>query len=308
MEVDPILSSFIPVSYETDDVKVSLNIEFGKGKDSSYEAYLRTGYEEPYTIEKFDVDGKEMFRLLTEEGPFVLKINNVNVVSKKNLYKRDIYNGYVEYSYGITSVLDMNTEPVYDTPISFQPSNNIERDGKPWIVKNKKNLRVDQNGEAKYQWSTAKALEKGVKPTPEQELMGVEERHENSGMIYITIQPIYTEETHYNEVEEEPLMRGGGGLTRGFNSGTTRGLTRGLDSGVTRGIKSSAARVGYGGSAKTASKSVSAIPIPNSRFILPIRLRTIGDSSDNTKCAKDLTSAMRVEELQKKTTTIPDFD
>ena len=153
---------------------------------------------------------------------------------------------------------------------------------------NNQTLRIDQNGEAQFQWSTAKALDKGVKPTPEQELMGVEERHENTGMIYITFQPIYTE----TEVKEEPEE-----LTRGLSRGLTRGFTQ-----------SHAARVGYGSSANTKSKVASAIPIVNSRYILPIRTRIIGDSFDpNVKCAKDLKSALRVEELQKKTGVLPDY-
>lgn len=309
MEVEPVIVNNLPISFQTDTLNINFKVEFGKGLDSEIysDSRTRTQYEKPYNFEKYDVDGNNMYRLLAEEGPFVLNVSSVNVTPKNRTYRKEIVGGYIEYHYGITAVLDINNEPEYSTPTSFYPSNNIERDGKPWFVKNGKMLRVDQNGEGSFQWSTAKALDKGVKPTAEQELMGVEERHENSGMIYITFQPVYTEETHYYEVEEEePVYRGFGGPTRS----ATRGITRGCGGeGVTRGItKSSAARVGYGSSAKTSSTSVSPKAIPNSRFVLPIRLRTIGDTSDKAKCAKDLTSAIRVDDLQKKTRVMPDVD
>jgi hypothetical protein len=278
------ITDYIPICYETDDVKVSLKVRFGKAKNAKdcSDAYLRTKFDIPYNIEKHIMENeKHAYCLLAEEGPFSLKITDVNIESKTNVIKRKLHNGIIFYNYGITVVLDMNKEPEYSNDISFIPNNNIERDGVPWIVHNNKVLCVDQNGKGIFQWSTARALEKGVKPTPEQELMGIEERHDNSGMIYITIQPMYTEEMH---IEQEP----------------TRGLTRGL-------TPSHAARVGYGERAETKSKSSSVIHIANSRYILPIRIRNIGEVYPDTICAKDLKSAMRIEELQKKTGVIPDY-
>jgi hypothetical protein len=305
METEPIIESYINISYETDAVSVSFDVEFGKGVDSyDMTSYERTKYKRPYDIEVFEIDNKKMYRLLAEEGPIVVNITNVFVKSNTNKNKVLTSYGYILYEYGISMVLDMNKEPVYDDPRSFTPSNDVERDGISWVVKNYKTLKVDQNGKGKYQWSTAKALDKGVKPTPEQEEMGVEERHENSGMLYITFQPIYTEEIVY---EEKEVTRGGG-ATRGL----TRGLTRGFggnneDGEVMRSIKSSAARVGYGSKVETKSKDTTVTSIANSRYILPIRVRIIGDVSGNTKCAKDLKSALRVEELQNKTGIIPDY-
>lgn len=285
-------TKYIPVSYETDDVKVSFKVEFGKGQDAAtcYNSTFRTHYDTAYDIQNHKTDDDiNMYCLLAEEGVIVMKISDVEVLSKTGNNKRKIFNGYIQYNYGITAVLDMNKEPVYDSPTSFSPSNDIERDGLPWIVQNSKTLLVDQNGQAQFQWSTAKALDKGVKPTPEQELMGVEERHKNSGMLYITFQPMYTETEVIEEQQE---------LTRGLSSGLTRGMEP----------KSHAARVGYGSRAETKSKSSSAIAVADSRFILPIRTRVIGDNFDpNIKCAKDLKSAMRVEDLQKKTGVLPDW-
>lgn len=300
MEVEPMILKSLPISYDTDTLNVSFTLEFGKGNDSSihYDSSIRTYYDEPYDVEKFEMDGNSMYRLLAEEGPFVMQLSNVNVEPKNRIYKKDIVGGYIEYNYGIVVVVDLNKEPVYSSPTSFEPSNDVERDGRPWFVKNNRTLRVDQNGEADFRWSTAKALEKNAKPTQEQIEMGVEERHENSGMVYITFLAACVEETHYYEVEEEPLYRGATrGITRGGGEGTTRGMTR-----------SSAARVGYGSRAKTHSTSVNPQPVVNSRYILPIRFRTIGETSDKTKCAKDLKSAMRVDVLQMKTLTMPDTD
>tara|TARA_Y100000389_G_C17469478_1_gene528989 strand:- start:4978 stop:5850 length:873 start_codon:yes stop_codon:yes gene_type:complete len=288
---NPEIINTLPISYETDNVRVNFNIEFGKGIDSFDEPdeYLRKIYNTPYNFEKFTNDQDvNMYRLLAEEGPFVLNITNVKITSKNNYYEKENY----EYEYGMTCVIDLTNEPLYNNSTTFVPYN-IERDGKPWCIKNNKTLKVDQNGSAKFQWTTARALDKGIKPTSEQELMGVEERHENSGMIYITFQPIYTE-------KEVVIYRCGGGVTRGFGEGVTRGLTRG--------INSSPARVGYGSSASTSSTSVEAKAIADSRYILPIRFRIIGETSDKTKCAKDLKSAMYVDELQKKTAVMPDLD
>lgn len=290
------ITQYIPISYETDDIIASFKVEFGKGKDSEYSSSERerTFYCNPWNIQNFKTEDNIMYCLLAEEGCIIMRIFDVNVVPKTENYKRKINNKCIERNYGITVVMDMK-EPVYKDSISFKPSNNIERDGRPWVVLNNKILCVDQNGEASFQWSTAKALEKGVKPTPEQELMGVEERHDNTGMLYITIHPVYIE----TEIEEPQE------LTRGVSRGLSRGVTRGLSM---DNIQSQAARVGYGSRAETKSKSVSPIPIPNSRFILPIRTRIIGDTfNPNIKCAKDLASAIRVEELQKKTGVLPDW-
>lgn len=316
----PTISNNINMSYKTSKVSVSFTVEFGKGIDSDevVSQYLRTAYDKPYDIENYDVEGKFMYRAMVEEGPFVMKVKNVNVLPIDGIYKKDFDGGYQELSYGLAVVLDMNTMPTYDDPCSFQPTNIVERDGVQWVVMNNKSLKVDQNGNAKYQWSTARALEKGQKPTPEQELMGVEERHENSGMIYITFQPIYKTDTVYHQIEVTRSLTGG--ATRGLTRGATRGLTRGIggsddngddDSIVYRGFKrdSVAARVGYGSQAKTTSTSVTTYLVKDSTYILPVRLRIIGDTcSENVKCAKNTERALYVHELQNKTSVFPDMD
>jgi len=274
--------TFIPISYETDDVSVSFHIEFGKGKDDCKDQKIRTTYKEPYNIEEHNNgDDNIMYRLLAEEGAIVLNISNVIVKSKKNLYKKNAENGFYMYNYGITAVMDLNEKPVYYSSTSFHPSNDGERDGVPWIIQNGKTLNVDQNASGEFQWTTARALEYGVKPTKEQEEKGVEERHENTGMIYITFHAIYSEE--FTEIEK-------------------------VSRGISRGFGSVAARVGYGNQVKTNSVSKNVVAIPNSRFILPIRLRITGDDvNPDIKCAKNLKTAMYVEELQRKmSTAFPD--
>lgn len=295
---EPNIIKNLPIQYKTDDVTVSFCIEFGQGQDANiYTENDRKNYLTPYDFEEFDIDGKKMYRLLANEGPFVMKIKDVNIIPKNGEYKKRIIGGYTKYDYGMSVVLDLNKEPIYETTSGLRPSNDIERDGIPWVVKNNNILKIDQNGEASFQWTTAKALDKGVKPTEEQIMMGVEERHENSGMIYVSFQPSYTEETIYDDDEEEEDEGPYKGITRGLSGGVTRGVTRGI---------SSAARVGYGSKAKSDSKRVTTKHINNSRYVLPIRLRIIGDTSEKTKCAKDLESAMRVDELQKNTGIIPD--
>lgn len=315
MEVEPTLIQEIPIKYESEDYNISFLIKFGKGKDSDDfpNSFERVNFNTQYNIEAFNVNDTNMYRLLSEEGPFVLNVKNINIIPKNGVYEEKTYGGTYKYNYGIRVVVDFNKEPKYNDD-SIIPENDIERDGNPWFVKNGQELKVDQNGNAIYQWSTAKALEKGVKPTPEQELMGVEERHENSGMVYITFQAVYTREFIEDPPEEYELTRGiSRGITRG-GGGVTRGITRGggNDEPLYRGIggptRSAAARVGYGSMAKTNSVSVKSIVIPNSRYILPIRLRIIESTTRPIKCAKNLESAARVEELQKKTATIPDFD
>lgn len=279
----------IPISYSTDDVNVKFTVEFGKAKYAyNMSVFDRTDYTQPYAIEKHTKDDKQMFCLMAEEGGFAMHIFDINVTPKSQINKRKTHNGYIVYKYGITVIVDLNNAPVYEGN-NEQPTNEVERDGKHWIVMNGKSLKVDQNARAKFQWSTAKALNKGVKPTAEQELMGVEERHENTGMIWITFQPVVVEEMYEEQPEE-----------------LSRGLTRGLTRSITP-SPSHAARVGYGARVETKCKTLNAESIPNSRYVLPIRLRIVGEVSENTRCAKDLASAMRVEELQRNTSVMADY-
>ena len=287
--VVPIIIKTIPLKYSTDDLDISLEIELGKGKENR-SSYERTRYETPYDIEKHTINDVNMYILLANEGAFVLKVKDVNVIPKNGLYRKEIRNGYIKYRYGLLVVLDLNKMPEYNSHTSYTPYNDVERDGNPWVVMNNSTLTVDQNSEAQFQWTTAKALDKGVKPTPEQELMGVEERHENSGMVYITIQAVYEEETII-ECEYE-----------------TQEVTRSTTRGATRGSNSYGARVGYGSRVETKSTKSNAKPVTGTRFILPIRFRIIGDIDPNIKCAKDIVSAIRVEDLQKNTGVMPDLD
>lgn len=311
-----VITQNIPIKYDTDDFNISFDVEFGKTRDTNDK--YRVNYRNPYDIENIDIDGKKAYRILAEEGGFVMKVSNVNVSSKKGITEKPFWGGKIVYKYGLCVTLDLNKEPVYDNNNSLTPSNDVERDGKAWMVYNGCTLQVDQNASAQFQWSTAKALDKGVEPTEEQVLMGVEKRHENSGMIFVSFQPVYNSIFEYDDKDsssddETPVMRG-------FKAGTeaTRGLTRGIGGGLTRGLgadtmrsikKHSSARVGYGKKITTNGTNVDVTIIPNTRYILPARMRVYADEiNDKIRCAKDLTSAIRVEELQKNTVIMADED
>ena len=55
MTATPEIIDYIPICYETGDVKVSLKAQFGKAKNAKDcpDAYLRTKFEIPYDIEKY---------------------------------------------------------------------------------------------------------------------------------------------------------------------------------------------------------------------------------------------------------------
>lgn len=73
--------------------------------------------------------------------------------------------------------------------------------------------------------------------------------------------------------------------------------------------KTHASRVGYGRRVKTNGTNCNVKPIKNSRYIIPMRMRIKGETfNEEIRCAKDLKSAKRVEELQKMTAVFPDID
>ena len=80
--------SKIPVEYKTkcfgrshDNLSVKFNLTFGHGKDSKVEPeYIaRTSFNKPYIIEKFTNEGINMYRVLANEGVFVIRIEDINI-------------------------------------------------------------------------------------------------------------------------------------------------------------------------------------------------------------------------------------
>ena len=78
----------IPVEYKTkcfnktyDNLSASFKLTFGQGKDSKDEPeYIaRTTFNKSYIIEKFTNDGINMYRVLANEGVFVIRIEDINI-------------------------------------------------------------------------------------------------------------------------------------------------------------------------------------------------------------------------------------
>lgn len=270
----------IPISYKSNNTLVNFVLSFGKGKDSRLvpNECTRTKFDKNYDVELFENDGKKMYRIIAHEGVFVMRVDNINVSGTDEDTK---YN----YRYGIRIVVDLNTEPKYSSSISHNPYNSVERDGGAWDLENGKTIHIDQNSNAIYQWSTTKALDKNVEPTKEQINMGVEKRHKNTGLIYITCIAIMSKQIkeEYCIPKETPQYRGG---------------------------SSHAARVGYGSVATTNTMYSDFTAIYNSKYILPVRFRICenGISDRVVNCAKNMEYAQKVEDLQNSTTIIEDKD
>ena len=141
----------------------------------------------------------------------------------------------------------------------------------------------DQNPNAKYQWTTKKALNEGYKPTEEELKLGMEVSSQNTGLIYLTFMV-------FRKFKPEPVTRG---ATRG---GTTDSTTRG----------STAARFGYGNEASSSSvKSEFEYATGTEKYVLPIRLRISDESAiSNINCSRHLEGAS-LNALRRKTMTVP---
>ena len=288
--MDCVQQNKININYKTNssdnilynNLYVQFGVSFGEGTDSKIEpsSSVRTHFTEPYMIETFTKDEANMYRIVANEGVFIIRVDDINI---KFRGEHPDYN----YEYGVRIVVDLNKKPVYlYSGGSSYPTNTIERDGGCWDLPNGRSFNLDQNSNAKFQWSTAKALSKGQKYTQQQEDMGVEERHENTGMVYITCIPIYKKTRKQPEVS---IYRG---------SGITRGGTH-------------AARVGYGSAAATNSISSDFIPFSNGRYVLPVRFRIDKQNykkkyTASVRCAKNIKFAHSVEQLQQNTAVMGD--
>ena len=290
----PIVSKNLYISYRTGNgTFVGFGLEFGEGTDSSIEplSELRTKYDTPYDIEMYKSDGQTQYRVIAEEGMFVMKVNNIEIRSETEDYE---YN----YEYGLRVVVDLNEEPKYINTTDSSPSNSIERDGIPWDLKCNTSYNLDQNGKARFQWSTARALKYGKEPTERQKEMGVEERHKNSGLIFVTCVPIFKKTQIPQYTQTDNVCRGG--IYRGSTAYRGGNISRG----------SSAARVGYGSAAATNSSVSEFVPIHDGRYILPLRFRIANSDKDNMeiKCAKNIEFAQNINQLQQSTGVMEDTD
>ena len=287
-------ASSIPINYVTGDYNISLNMTFGEGKDSEIvkNESERKNFKENYNIEVYEVfdgeDYKKGYRILCNEGAFVVKLSNIEIQKTKNNERDD-------YDYAIGFALD-NEKPEYFGEMSTIPYN-IERDGTLWTIPANKggSYNFDQNPKAKYQWVAKRALDINYEPTEEELELGMEKTNENTGLIYLTFM------VYKKPKEQEPTR----GTTRGITRGATRGATRGIHSDEEQ-RESDSARFGYGNEASSSSVKSEYEYIQNTeKYTLPIRLR-INKSSEKSaiNCSKNLSGA-NINTLKRQTMTIP---
>ena len=273
--------NYVDINYYTDGYTVKCKLEFGKGEDSFKNPDdSRMYYNEK---NKFKIDELEFSngvigrRIIGDEGPIVCKIYDIEVHNMNESYN-------YEYEYGIGFAIDKQ-EPIYHNNLATEPDN-IERDGKMWhvIANNNKTYRIDQNAGARYQMILKFAKEE----LTETEKDIVEKKTDKTGFFFITI-----------AVCEAKKLRSvtRGGTTRGISKGITRGITRGATRG---GDDYSDGRVAYGNVASTSSSLSNKEYVDVPKLIIPFRFKVNNNSEIfDTMGAKDLTSAKKVEELQK---------
>ena len=269
--------STLPICYNTANHVIKFDITFGEGKEDAEEIseYERKNFTNNYNIEVFESgsgdDYMKGYRVIANEGPFVVKIGNINI-NKENS----------KYDYAIGFALD-NEEPEYNYNSSTIPKN-ITRDGTLWTIpaNNGTSHNFDQNPKAKYQWINKRALEVGYKPTEEELELGMEETSQNTGLIYLTFMVFHKLKSEYMST------------TRG---GTTRSC-------ATR--SSSASRFGYGNEANSASvASEFEYAEGTEKYVLPIRLRTDDESKiSNINCSRNLSGAS-LNALRRQTMKVP---
>lgn len=269
------ISNNIPISYSgfgnevytTDTLDVSFDISFGKGKDAlvyTNERELKE-FNNKYQVETIDNDDSKCYYVIAEEGPLLIKIDNLNINSR---YNKD------KYDYAIGFAVDFE-EPEYFSEEHYTPFN-IERDGVMWSIPVKEDCTpcertFYQNAKAKYQWNTARAKDIGVELTEDENELGIEKTSETTGLLYMTFMILSKEK----EVVQERVITRGSGVSR---------------SAITNSV---AGRVGYGHSASSSStKSTFTYAKYTSRQVIPVRIRISKDSDvSDMNCSKTLKGA-----------------
>jgi len=263
------------IVYTTDKINVSFKVSFGKGNDSALyknESDLKQ-FNKSYEIETLDTGDAESYYVIADEGPLVIKIENLDIYSR--------YNNNYDYALGFAVDFD---EPEYFEDSNITPFN-IDRDGVMWSIPVQESWKPSnssvfyQNGKAKYQWTTSRAKAMGEELTEDEKELGVEKTSETTGMMYLTFM-VFSKEKEV--VQEKEIMRGGGGMTRSSGGGTRGG-----------GEGSVAGRVGYGNSASTSSVASTFKYAKNTlRLIIPVRIRISKDSGvSDVNCSKTLMGA-----------------
>jgi len=259
----------------TDTINVGFTLSFGKGNDSAlykYESDLKQIIKS-YDIESIETEDTVSYYVIADEGPIVIKIENLDIYSR--------YNNNLDYALGFAVDFD---EPEYLEKSHITPFN-IDRDGVMWSIPIQESLRPNngsvfyQNGKAKYQWTTSRAKAMGEELTEDEKELGVEKTSETTGMMYLTFM-VFSKEKEV--AQEKEIMRGGGGMMRSSGGATRSG-----------GGGSVAGRVGYGNSASTSSvASTFKYAKHTKRHIIPVRFRISKDSSvSDVNCSKTLMGA-----------------
>jgi len=286
--------------YTADKLNVGFKVLFGKGNDSALyknESDLKK-FNKSYEIETLETNDAESYYVIAEEGPFVIKIENLDIYSRNN----------DNYDYALGFAVDFE-EPDYLVQSHITPFN-IDRDGVMWSIPVEENWNPNssvfyQNGKAKYQWTTSRSKAMDEELAEDDKELGIEKTSENTGMVYLTFMVLCKEK---EIVQEKNNMRGGatrsgGGATRS-GGGVSRGST-----GVTRtiGEGSVAGRFGYGNSASTSSVASTFKYAKNTkRYVIPVRFRISKDSSvSDVNCSKTLTGAEN--NMKRKTVTVAPF-
>lgn len=255
-------NAYNDVVITNDKINVQFDVSFGKGLDSELskdEKELKT-FNKLYEVETIETDDTKSYYLYTEEGPLLIKIDNLDIYSR--------YNNNCEYALGFAVDFE---EPEYFEDYNITPFN-IERDGVMWSIpvdNNNPNVFY-QNGKAKYQWTTATAKTMNSELTQEELELGVEKTTETTGLFYITFMVLCKEK----ELVQQNITRSIGGGMRGK-------------------YESVAGRIGYGNSASTSSvPSTFKHAKSTYRLVVPIRIRILKDSEkSNINCSKNLKGA-----------------
>jgi hypothetical protein len=301
----------IPIMYSTNNTNVSCTISVGKGKDSHIypNKEERTDFTEKYPIEVFKIDDKEGFVVIADEGPIVFRVENPDIYKK----------GAVDEEFSLGFAID-TVEPVYISESQYNPAN-YKRDGVVCAIpisttNDYCKYDYDQNLNANYQITTAKVIDPNYQLTEEDIKLGIEKTSSTTGVFYLTFMVLSRKKppvATYNSYE--------GGVTRGITrSGGMRGSTGEVTRCITRGVvaepsntmqrvASTAARVGYGNAAYSASEKTDFKYAENTvKYILPIRVRIRNDSEkSNINCSKNLDGANYMHSLMQ-TVAVPYYD
>jgi len=281
--------SFFEFNFKSDNYNVKFNLEFGAGQDSKINKNdSRMNYNIKDTFKMSELkfsNNNTAFKVVGKEAPIVSKISNIQVYNDDEDYDYD-------YTYGIGFAIDKEN-PMYNNNLCSEPYN-IERDGKMWHIpaNTYSTYKVDQNAKARFQMYLKTAKDRDAILTKEEIEAGVEETTDNTGLFFITIMIL---EDKKEKEEEEYYSKG---VTRGATRSATRSATRGATRGG--GDDYDNGRIAYGNRASTTSKVSKLKYVDTEKLIIPFRFK-VDKNSDKTNMmgAKDIASAVRVEELQK---------